>query len=157
MGFVSSLSQTRFKRKINERGVVDSNSVLFHFLLPSLFAAIFSAILQGVGQSAAATTLTSTGTPATTAVTYSGLVGADRSPEQQGGMQMAGWAISIGFGAITGLILGGIYKLLNDSFQEPVHFFNDLTLFEYPKVGADPEQPPEQQQPPDLPESRKAL
>jgi len=50
VGFICSLSQTRFKRKINENGVIDSNSVIFHFLLPSLFAAIFSAILSGVGQ-----------------------------------------------------------------------------------------------------------
>jgi hypothetical protein len=35
---------------MNENGVIDSNSVLFHFLIPSFFAAVFSAILQGVGQ-----------------------------------------------------------------------------------------------------------
>ena len=35
----------------------------------------------------------------------------------QGGYQMAGWALSIGFGAAAGLIIGLIYKALNDSFQ----------------------------------------
>lgn len=48
---------------------------------------------------------------------------------------MAGWAISIGCGAIAGLAIGFIYRLLNDSFEEMNHFFSDATLYEYPKVG----------------------
>jgi len=38
-----------FKRKINSKGIIDSNSALFHFLMPSFFAAILVAIAQGVG------------------------------------------------------------------------------------------------------------
>lgn len=71
---------------------------------------------------------------------------------------MVGWAISIGCGAVAGLIIGLIYRLLNDNFNEAGHFFNDGTLFEYPKVV------PQNQDPVDaqvaagnVPESRKAL
>ena len=42
---------------------------------------------------------------------------------------MAGWALSIGFGAAAGLIIGLIYKALNDSFQKINDFFNDATLY----------------------------
>jgi hypothetical protein len=48
---------------------------------------------------------------------------------------MAGWGISIGSGAVAGLIIGLIYRLLNDNFTESGHLFNDGTLFEYPKVA----------------------
>jgi hypothetical protein len=47
---------------------------------------------------------------------------------------MAGWAISIACGAVAGLIIGLIYRFLNDNFNEAGNFFNDGTLFEYPKV-----------------------
>lgn len=46
---------------------------------------------------------------------------------------MAGWAISIGFGLAAGVIIGIVYKLLNDSFDQTHDFFNDATLYEYPK------------------------
>lgn len=69
---------------------------------------------------------------------------------------MAGWAISVGCGAFAGLIIGAIYKLLNDSFHLPLDFFNDGTLFEYPKI--DGGQGEAQENPvADIPESRKAL
>jgi len=47
---------------------------------------------------------------------------------------MAGWAISIACGVVAGLIIGLIYRFLNDNFNEAGNFFNDGTLFEYPKV-----------------------
>jgi hypothetical protein len=160
------LSQTRFKRKLNENGVIDSNSVIFHFLLPSLFAAIFSGILQGVSQTSASASLatfnstTSTTTPST--VNYASLVGAGRDSTVQGAYQMAGWAISVGSGAVAGLIIGVIYRLLNDNFTEGKHFFNDFTLFEYPKMENNNENQADGQNPPaavqaDVSESRKAL
>lgn len=128
------------KRKLNENGVVDSNSVLFHFLMPSLFAAIFSAILQGVGQSPASLTQNSfstsgnTVTYTPTTATYAGSALAGRDYSSQGGYQMAGWALSIGFGLAAGAIIGFIYKLLNDNFEEVNNLFNDAVLYEAPKT-----------------------
>lgn len=146
MGFLASLSQTRFKRKINEQGVIDSNSVIFNFLLPSLFAAIFSAVLQGVGQSATSASITNFNSTANsfnaTATSYGALLAVTRSETHQGGFQMAGWAISIGCGAVAGGIIGLIYRLLNDSFEETNQFFSDATLYEYPKVGGEAQQEP---------------
>jgi hypothetical protein len=45
VGFITSYSHSHFKRRLNKKGVIDSNSVIFHFLLPSLFAAVASTIL----------------------------------------------------------------------------------------------------------------
>lgn len=135
--------------------MIDSNSVLFHFILPSLFAAIFSAILQGIGQTTTTATLTTTA--GTNTVTYNALLPGGRDATTQGGYQMAGWAISIGSGAFAGLLIGLLYKLLNDNFEEPAHFFNDGTLFEYPKVSAEAGQPAPENANGDIPESRKAL
>lgn len=56
VGFLISYSQSRLKRKLNKLGVVDSNSAVFHFLVPSLFAALISGIEQGSGKSAASYT-----------------------------------------------------------------------------------------------------
>lgn len=136
MGFLCSLSQTRFKRKLNEGGVVDSNSVIFHFLLPSLFAAIFSAVLQGIGQTAASYTV-----GANTSA-YGALKQSGRSETVQGGYQMAGWCISVGIGAVGGLVIGLIYKLVNSNFQNSEDFFNDGTFYVSPKLA---EEKPQQQ------------
>jgi hypothetical protein len=50
-------------------------------------------------------------------VTYTDYKETNREYAVQGGFQMAGWALSIGFGAAAGLIIGLIYKALNDNFQ----------------------------------------
>lgn len=101
------------KRKINSDGVVDSNSVIFHFLLPSLFAAAFSAIMQAIGNTAASY---SGATPAgsTTVLTYNSMVQPGRTSSQQAGYQIIGWLISVGIGAVAGVIIGLLYKCTND-------------------------------------------
>lgn len=127
---------------LNQAGVIDSNSVLFNFLLPSLFAAVFSAILQGVGESASSltySTFTTSGSNTTfsnSTVTTGDFVGSGRTTTVQGGYQMAGWGISIGCGLVAGIIIGFVYRLLNDSFEEQIHFFNDTLLYDFPKVEA---------------------
>jgi len=101
------------KRKINSDGVVDSNSVIFHFLLPSLFAAAFSAIMQAIGNTAASYSgATITGT--TSVLTYNNLVQPGRTSSQQAGYQIIGWLISIGIGAGAGIIIGLLYRCIND-------------------------------------------
>ena len=101
------------KRKINSDGVVDSNSVIFHFLLPSLFAAAFSAIMQAIGKTAASYS-GSTTSGSTTVLTYNSMVQPGRTSSQQAGYQIIGWLISIGIGAVAGVIIGFLYKCTND-------------------------------------------
>jgi hypothetical protein len=87
-------------------------------LFPSLAAAILSAVLQGIGQSSTSATLTNytNGTANSTVITYTQYTAPGRNQTIQGGYQMAGWAISIGCGALAGLIIGLIYRILNDNF-----------------------------------------
>jgi hypothetical protein len=47
----------------------------------------------------------------------SSLLGSGRSETEQGGYQMIGWLISIGCGLFAGVVIGFIYRLLNDSFE----------------------------------------
>jgi hypothetical protein len=107
------LCQIGLKRKINSDGVVDSNSVIFQFMLPSLFAAVFSAIMQAIGKTAASYS-GATLTGPTMVLTYNNLVQPGRTSSQQAGFQIIGWLISIGIGAGAGLIIGLLYKCIND-------------------------------------------
>lgn len=108
---------------MNANGVIDTNGTTFQFLVPSLCAAIFSAILSGVGQSS-----TSFTTPSSTTITYSDLKEASRSVQRQGGFQIGGWLISAAIGAITGLIIGAIYSVI-DERSKPEDFFTDLYFY----------------------------
>jgi hypothetical protein len=45
---------------------------------------------------------------------------------------MAGWAISFGIGAVTGIILGVVYKLCN-GWENQDDYFNDSSIYQYPK------------------------
>ena len=87
-----------------------------------MFAAISSSVLQGIGESATSATTTAFNSTSSsnytqTTVSYTDYKETNRDYTIQGGYQMAGWALSIGFGAAAGLIIGLIYKALNDSFQ----------------------------------------
>ncbi len=78
--------------------------------------------MQGIGQSATSATTTAFNSTSSsnytqTNVTYTDYKETNREYAVQGGFQMAGWALSIGFGAAAGLIIGLIYKALNDNFQ----------------------------------------
>jgi hypothetical protein len=112
--------------------------VVFHFWLPALFAAIFSAILQGVGQTPIQfNTFTISGAAFTKS--YPALKLPSRTETIQGGYQMAGWAISVGIGAVAGLIIGLIFRCTNGNFDSVENFFNDSTLYTYPKLRGDDE------------------
>lgn len=124
---------------MNARGVVDSNSVVFHFLIPSFFACIFSAILSSFGQSAVTlsfnATNPSTGNTTQATFTTAENIQPGRSDYQQGGFQIIGWLISVGIGSIGGIIIGLLYKCLNShEINSDINdFFNDAALFSYPK------------------------
>lgn len=130
VGLLSALAQTKLKRVINRNGVIDANGAIFQFLVPSLFAAIFSAILAGIGQSAATASLIFNNVPGNTD-TFTEFKKSSRSFTNQGGYQMAGWAISISFGVIAGLLVGLCYWLLCDR-EQPKQFFSDFQLFSPP-------------------------
>lgn len=133
-----SLLHTNLKRKINSGGVIDSNSVIFHFLLPSFIACVSSAILQGVGNSAASynvASISSANITTNSTVLYSQLVAQGRSISVQGGFQIIGWVISVAFGAAAGGIIGLIYRSANDNFKEIDRLFNDATLYDFPVIN----------------------
>ena len=133
VGFVCSISQTHVKRWINKNGIIDSNSVIFNFLIPSFFAAVFSAFMQGIGEgdiSGRVYTVQDGSTiVASTTTTYRTVSGSNRNFTQQGGFQMVGWCLSVGFGLVGGLIIGLLFKCIN-TFEEPGDFFVDRVLFE---------------------------
>jgi hypothetical protein len=129
VGFICSIAQTRIRHKINENGVIDSNNVIFHFLFPSFLAAIFSAILSGIGDSAIYFKANSK------IFSQAENKLSSRSAESQGGFQIIAFLISIGIGIAAGIIIGLIYKALNDRTSE--NMFNDEDLYQYPKVNAD--------------------
>jgi len=131
VAFVCAIAQMAFKRKVNKGGVVDANGTIFQFLMPSFFAAIFVAVAQGVGNSA--TSFTTTGTNVGT-INYADVRQSGRSSEIQGGYQMLAWLLSIGMGAVAGLIIGVIYRLVNEHSHRS-HFFNDGVLYNYPGGG----------------------
>jgi hypothetical protein len=107
-------------------------------LIPSLFAALVSGIEEGSGNSAASYTATlynaTNSTFNSTTINYPAYIGPGRTSTSQGVFQLVGWAISVGLGAASGAIIGLIYRLLNDSFEEINQLFNDATLFDFPKA-----------------------
>lgn len=117
---------------MNQSGVLDSNGLLFNFLVPSFFAAVASAILSGIGQTANSATLATGGSLSGTD-SFGPNAGSGRSPTTQGGYQLIGWMISISFGLIAGGIIGLMYKLC-DSRERPDDFFSDFFLYETPTV-----------------------
>ena len=116
---------------MNSEGIIDTNGTTFMFLVPSFFAAIFSAILSAVGQSG-----TSFTTASGTTITYNQLKEVNRTATMQGGYQMAGWLISIGIGGFAGLVLGVIYRGL-DERSSAGEFFSDFYFFSKAKLNYD--------------------
>lgn len=79
VAFVCAMAQMAFKRTVNRAGVIDSNSAIFQFLIPSFFAAIFCAVGQGIGKGAGTyPTVSQTGAAVGTAV-YANLNKSGRS------------------------------------------------------------------------------
>lgn len=133
-----SMLHTNIKRKMNNEGIIDSNSAIFHFLIPSLLASVSSAILQGIGQSATSynvVAISSANITTNSTVLYREMVGQGRTETMQGGFQIIGWVISVAFGAASGGIIGLIYRSANDNFKEIENFFNDATIYDFPIIN----------------------
>ena len=101
------------KKKLNENGVVDSLGVIFIFLIPSFAGGIYSAMLY-----------------ATTAygphndLTYVQADGS-RSRWAHGGYQIIGVFITVGLGAISGLLIGALMKIFNKPMERDDYFSDD--------------------------------
>lgn len=96
--------------------------MIFHFLVPSFFAAVVSSILQACGQSPASYLA------GATASAYKGSLQSGRSEVAQGGYQIAGWCISVGIGAVVGFMIGVLYKAVH-GFEKRDDYFNDQALY----------------------------
>jgi hypothetical protein len=100
VSFLSSLYPSVIHKKINEGGVLFSFPHLNRFLIPAFIASIVSAVIQACGISANG------------AFEINQLPG--RTKSQQGGWQIIGLLITIGIALIAGLIIGIIYKIINN-------------------------------------------
>lgn len=139
VGFLCAFSQMAYKRIINKNGIIDSNSAIFHFLLPSFFAAILVAIAQGVSKTYATYNPTNNIGLTLGVVEYTPMVQSGRSVGMQGGFQIIGWLLSVGLGALGGLLIGVLYRAVNE-FTDPLEFFNDAVLYNYPRVTVEKEE-----------------
>lgn len=100
MGMICTLYQSAQLRKLNRDGVVVSLAHFDRYILPGLFCGILSAILYAI---------------------YQGNDGdylLNKRPDAnnigQGALQLAGIGLSIGIGIFAGLIVGLLFKIINN-------------------------------------------
>ena len=102
-GFIISLLTTLYHsvqlRKINANGVAVSLASYNRYLIPGVFCGVLSAIMTAVNQ----------GNDGNYVLNRIG----GRSHIGQGGYQMAGVGLALGFGTGAGLLLGLLFKILN--------------------------------------------
>lgn len=101
-GLLCSLLAAKAKTNMNAKGIVDSNGVLVTYLIPGLIAAILSAIFQAVAYKWEY--------DSTSRQNKDGV----RTTFEQGGIQIAGLAISLGLGIFVGIISGIFMKIFNN-------------------------------------------
>ena len=87
--------------------------------MPSFIGAILVAIAQGVGNTSASYSPTNSSGLSLGTVQYKSMVQGGRSVESQGGFQIIGWLLSVGLGSFGGLIIGILYRIVND-FNQPL-------------------------------------
>lgn len=68
---------------------------------------------MGVGNSSASATVAQ-GSTLNTTLSYGPNLEPTRSSTSQGGYMIAGWIISVMFGLVAGIIIGIIYRMLDD-------------------------------------------
>jgi hypothetical protein len=84
---------------MNLRGIIDSNSTIFNFLLPGIIASLFSAVFQAIDHSDI--------NPYIYNRDYS------RTSYGQAGFQLIGLCITIAIAGVAGLIIGVFYRFVN--------------------------------------------
>ena len=104
-----------FKRVLNSEGTIDSQGVLFSFLVPSVVGFIISSIVAAID----------TQIPGSTG---RNVLLTNRNFGNQGGVQIAAIGVAMVLGAVGGLIVGVLYRCLNGSFETPDDEFNDQTF-----------------------------
>lgn len=98
-GMVSTLYQSVWLRRMNKNGVSSSLAHFDRYILPGILCGILSGILFGINQ----------GNDGDYQLQWM----PDRTNIQQGGYQLAGLALSIAIGIFAGIILGGVFKIIN--------------------------------------------
>jgi len=116
-GFITSLFTSLYHsvqlRKMNANGVAVSLASINRFLIPGLLCGILSAIMTAINQ----------GNDGNYILNRLG----DRSRIGQGGYQMSGVGLALGFGTGAGLILGLLFKIINRNSRDDQ--FNDGELY----------------------------
>jgi hypothetical protein len=100
-GFLSSINHTNLLRASNNEGVLFTYSVVQRFLLPGILAGLLAAILHGVGEYINGGYESS--------YTMEG-----RTKVGQGAFQLLGIVLPALFGAICGVIVGLVYRFVNN-------------------------------------------
>ncbi len=88
---------------MNYNGVLTSLSTIHRFILPSFLCAVISAILHSFGQSAIGTVYKQV---------FDDSLG--RTNETQGAYQLIGFCLSAGIGMFGAVIIGLLFKLINN-------------------------------------------
>jgi len=70
--------------------------------------------MQGVGNTTITYAAPSATGNTTTTITYKNVMQSGRTYSQQAGYQVVGWLLSVGIGAVAGLLIGLIYRCIND-------------------------------------------
>lgn len=99
VGFLSAILLSVLKEKMNKKGVADSNGVVSSYLIPGLIAGILSAIFQANGAQYNDKYLANTPS--------------NRDRLTQGGIQLAGVAITLVLGVFSGVVSGFLGKCVN--------------------------------------------
>lgn len=115
VGAISCFFHNRSVRNINKDGVVTSLSMINRFLIPSFIGSCLSAILQGVNESEIPGVYLQNSNP-------------DRGAAANGGFQILGLLLTIGFGLITSILVGFSYRLFNN--HDRSQQFNDNNVFQ---------------------------
>lgn len=112
MGMICTLYQSAQLRKLNRDGVVVSLAHFDRYILPGLFCGILSAILYAINQGNDGDYI---------------LFRSDPNNIGQGALQLAGIGLSIGIGIFAGLIVGLLFKIINNHQYEDQ--FRDAEIF----------------------------
>lgn len=111
---IASFFNQKFDRMLNSSGVNYTLSIVKSFFIPGIIAGFISSITAAIGHSSFDGSAQNMPT--------------NRSINQQGGYQLAGLALSIGIGALAGIVVGLFYCC--NKFTKNNHVFNDEFHFD---------------------------
>lgn len=122
--FLTTLLHYFLTKRINQNGIIETNSVTFFLFVPAFLASVCAAILQAVNQTA----FTGKSIDDFT-VSYANLRDNNLSNIQQGGYQVAGFGIAAGLGMGAGIIVGLFYRFFGRDYENQKDILNDSYAF----------------------------